>query len=106
MEADVNALVEPYRGADVDGMQDLKTYRRTMVNGEEVHYGTDWIFCDREYSNAFIQRRIDRLNEKFGWDVQTRLNQYGQITYDEFRTDSNQWFSSVMHQACTRCRIA
>ncbi len=54
--AQVEPLVEPYRGADFDGMRDLKTYRDAVamdddVQFERVHHGAD--FISRKLSDEF-----------------------------------------------------
>ena len=48
----VEQVTDAFEGAHFDGMQDLKTYRKVIVNGKRVHYGADYIFVNREYSPA------------------------------------------------------
>lgn len=56
----VDAVTNLYRGADFDGMQDLKTYRSALavVDGEpvEVRYGADFIFSSRSRSAGELDR--------------------------------------------------
>lgn len=57
----VEGIANNYQGADFDGMQDLKTYRTAMVDGQPVRYGADYIFCNRELSQEFrvsVARRV------------------------------------------------
>lgn len=53
----VDAAIEGFRGADFDGMIDLKTYRKALVampSGEvrEVRYGADFIHVQRDFEAA------------------------------------------------------
>ena len=48
----VKAVAGKFHGADFDGMQDLKTYNHTG-------YGNDFIFFERDYSDARMQEAID-----------------------------------------------
>lgn len=56
----VEAVTNRYRGADFDGMQDLKTYRSdtllALPDGtvEAVHFGADYIFGERKLSDAYL----------------------------------------------------
>ena len=52
---DVDEIVQPYRGADFDGMTDCKNYRVELTPDEtlglrEVHYGADFVFTTRRVS--------------------------------------------------------
>lgn len=60
---EVEAIAKQYEGADFDGMQDLKTYKHTVVNGQRVHYGADYIFSHRTETpaDAAIRAEIERL---------------------------------------------
>lgn len=50
----VDAVVQQYRGADFDGMQDLKLSRKSVLNGEEVYFGSDYIHTYRHYSSEML----------------------------------------------------
>lgn len=56
----VEAVTNRYRGADFDGMQDLKTYREdTLIalsdgSVEAVHFGADFIFGERDLSEGYL----------------------------------------------------
>lgn len=50
--ASVKAVASFYEGASFDGMIDLKSYTyHTNEGGETVHYGADYVFTDRDYSD-------------------------------------------------------
>ena len=63
--AQVESIVQRFSGAVFDGMIDLKSYTRAMIDGHEVNFGADFIFCNRDYSDIAIQKAIDRLYRKF-----------------------------------------
>lgn len=49
---DVQSIACAFSGADFDGMQDLKTYRDSTLNGEPVSFGADFIFVNQDVSDA------------------------------------------------------
>lgn len=50
----VEAAVSYYKGATFDGMIDLKEYVSREEDGQRVHYGSDYIFCDRDASSEAL----------------------------------------------------
>ena len=44
----VKQAVSRFEGATFDGMTDLKSYHDSWLDGERVHFGADFIFCQRE----------------------------------------------------------
>lgn len=64
-EHDVEAVAKQFEGASFDGMIDLKSYHTSELNGERVHFGADYIFCNRHYTREFLQRRAERVAEKY-----------------------------------------
>lgn len=95
---DVQSVAEQYSGAGFDGMIDLKYYvshwlmpdgsvivRKnpgTMGNGgidepetnpcpeggREVHFGADFIFCERDYSIQVLQHIADKVCAEYGFE--------------------------------------
>lgn len=75
---DVDAVVSKFQGASFDGMIDLKSYHDSDYNGEKVHFGADYIFTDRRFSQGFLQRRAEVVAEKYGVElVQVTVNTFG-----------------------------
>lgn len=60
-EKRVERVCGKYHGADFDGMIDLKSY-----NGSA--YANDFIFFERDYSLALVQRAVKRTIKKWGID--------------------------------------
>jgi hypothetical protein len=64
-EKAVKALADEFAGADFDAMQDLKTYRAPELVPDaewgvrEVHYGADFVFCDRHTSDELAAKLLD-----------------------------------------------
>jgi hypothetical protein len=54
----VEAVAGVFKGAYFDGMIDYKGYCYNMLAGERVHFGADFIFCNRHHSDAAIERAI------------------------------------------------
>ena len=76
---DVEKIANRYAGATFDGMIDLKEYHSSLVyfDGEsvprEVRYGSDFVFCDRDLSDEYVQalsyeaqRMLDNNQETSG----------------------------------------
>lgn len=68
-EADIKSLVGRFEGSSFDGMEDLKSYHTSELNGEQVHFGADSIGCNRRYSVAFLQRRAEGVAKDWGKPV-------------------------------------
>jgi hypothetical protein len=75
---DVEAVTDRFAGATFDGMIDLKSYHTSELNGEQVHFGADYVFTDRRFSADFLRRRAARVAEKYGVEqVEVKVNQHG-----------------------------
>lgn len=66
---EVDFVVSKYQGASFDGMIDLKSYHTSDLNGEQVHFGADYIFTSRGFSVAFMQRRAAKIAAKYGAEL-------------------------------------
>lgn len=54
----VDAVAQVFCGGYFDGMIDYKGSITSMLDGELVSFGADFIFTDRRYSDAMIERAI------------------------------------------------
>jgi len=45
----VREITDRFEGAEFDGSQDLKSYKKVIVNGERIQYEIDFIFVEREW---------------------------------------------------------
>lgn len=83
----VERIVNRYEGADFDGMQDLKTYKRTLLVGEdgprEFQFGADFIFCSRDLS------RFDELRAEADRIIRARceVDRFDRVAGDFFVCD-------------------
>ncbi len=73
--AQVEPLLQLYRGADFDGMRDLKTYRDALVVDDDgtlecVRYGADFIFSKREASREARAEVLAWLAEELGEPIE------------------------------------
>ena len=48
----VEAVAHKFEGAVFDGMTDSKDYISSMVDGEKVYFGADFVFCERNHSEV------------------------------------------------------
>jgi hypothetical protein len=74
--AEVQHVTGRFEGATFDGMIDLKSYTTGELNGEQVHSGADFIFCEREYSVDFLRRRAATVAPQWGQPIPQVLAGY------------------------------
>lgn len=81
---EVERVVNKFEGADFDGMQDLKTYHSSTLNGERVYFGADFIHTNRDYSADFLLACAEKIAEQWGCpmpEVKTNTYTYRGKTY-------------------------
>lgn len=61
----VKAVVSVFEGSYFDGMIDYKGLNYAELDGEPVRFGADFVFVNREYSDALIAQAIDNLYAKY-----------------------------------------
>ena len=82
-QSEVNAVVDQFQGADFDGMQDLKNYRGdTLLDGEMVSFGADFIFANRRYSPEFTRLVGEAYAAETGWTMPSINPKWGQFERD------------------------
>ncbi len=94
----VKEIVGFYEGASFDGMQDLKSsISHTNEAGETIHYGSDYIFCNRELSAAYIKPFADYVatsyslrTERYNSGDTVENYQYNLVSED----DGHGWLQS------------
>lgn len=64
-EKQVNGLVSVFEGSYFDGMIDYKGSRYGTLDGQDVSFGPDFIFCNRVNSDDFELRIVKRVSAKF-----------------------------------------
>ena len=69
--AAVERVARRFEGASFDGQVDLTSYHDSLLAGpdgtvEQVHYGADFIFCQRELSEGYTARLAQRLTQLTG----------------------------------------
>jgi hypothetical protein len=62
----VEAVAGKMEGSYFDGMIDYKGSISHMIDGEQVHMGADFIFCNRDYSDATIAKVLAYVCQKYG----------------------------------------
>ena len=75
-EDKVKSEISWLRGANFDGMTDLKEYRKVIIEeyGEELEIvGADFIFCSRELSAELKSELEAKLHRMYGHEFATRI---------------------------------
>lgn len=65
-EPAVSSVVKQFEGASFDGMTDSKSYHTSDLNGEKVHFGADYVFCNRKMSREFVEAIAAQFCKRFG----------------------------------------
>lgn len=61
----VEAVAGHFKAAYFDGSIDYKGSIYHMMEGQSVHFGADFIFCERQYSDAAIIAAIEAVYRRF-----------------------------------------
>lgn len=61
----VKSVVSIFNGSYFDGMQDYKGSNYAAIDGQEVRFGADFVFVDRQISDELYAAMIDALYVKF-----------------------------------------
>lgn len=61
----VEAVAKVFEGSYFDGMQDYKGSVNNMIDGITVRFGADFIFVNRDYSDALVQKGIDAVYREY-----------------------------------------
>ncbi len=64
-EMQVKGVVSVFEGSYFDGMIDYKGSRYATLDGQDVSFGPDFIFCNRVNSDDFELRMIKRISAKY-----------------------------------------
>lgn len=99
----VEAVAEEYEGADFDSMQDLKTYHSSKLNGETVHFGADFVFCERAMSASLLEEAAVKVAKMYGiktpaievdkWG-HARLERYGEQVVGHWSAGDLVWIEA------------
>jgi hypothetical protein len=55
-EPQVKAVAGTFSGAYFDGMTDFKGSTYAMIDGQQVRFGADFVFCNRRHSRALCEK--------------------------------------------------
>lgn len=67
--AQVRAITGNFEGSYFDGMTDYQGSNYSSVNGEEVRFGADFIFVNRDYSETFLTTGVQAACVYYGYEM-------------------------------------
>jgi hypothetical protein len=67
--AQVRAITGNFEGSYFDGMTDYKGLNYSSLNGEEVRFGADFIFVERNYSQEFLTTNLEAACAYYGYEM-------------------------------------
>lgn len=62
----VEAVAKNFQGSYFDGSIDYKGSTYAMIDGEQVRFGADFVFCERKTTRAFLERVKAAAVRKYG----------------------------------------
>ena len=83
----VEAISCRFEGAYFDGMIDYKGSRYHTLDGSPVHFGANFIFERREYSDALLARAIADVSQGFGGNTPITVDGYKRGDAHSWRND-------------------
>lgn len=104
----VDAIIQVFSGAYFDGMIDYKGYKYHKLDGADVSFGADFIFGNRDYSDALIAKGIKAVVEAYGGAEPISVDDYKQGGAWRWRNSGNcdlgralqLWFSGEAEISC------
>lgn len=65
----VKAVVSMFEGSYFDGMTDYKGSCYGSLDGQEVRFGADFIFVNRNFSKAFMDGAVESVCKYYGFEM-------------------------------------
>lgn len=65
----VERVTRFFSGSTFDSSIDLKSYVETEWEGEKVHFGADYVFCNRNMSREFVTAVTSQFCKRFGIEM-------------------------------------
>lgn len=85
---DVDSVVDQFKGANFNGMEDIKEHRKSTLNGERVRFGADYITTERHLTAPFLTRVAQAFVEAFSNYTMPRIEEQSTgAYYPDFRSD-------------------
>lgn len=86
----VDPILDMFKGSYFDGMIDYKGSITSTYEGEEVKFGSDYLFSRREYSDVAIEKAMERLKRKYPeeWNALKE-----EPTVEGWKTNRGAWWS-------------
>lgn len=80
----VKAVTSMFEGSYFDGMTDYKGSNYSTLDGQEVRFGADFIFINREYSAEYLTSEVAAACAYFGYPMPqiTKPESYGAYIAD------------------------
>ena len=66
---EVEAITNQFEGASFDSSIDLKSYHDSVLNGEVVRFGANFVFCSRSVSAEAMSEMAKKFTDQYGWNV-------------------------------------
>jgi len=95
----VKSVVGVFQGAYFDGMTDYKGYNYNSLDGQEVHFGADYIFVERKFSVAYLEMLVDQAAAYLGFAKPAVIDKGWGAELDRMDYDVERMFWNQMSNA-------
>lgn len=83
----VEHVVKRFEGASFDGSIDLKSYVTGEWNGEEAHFGADYVSCTRKKTRLFVETVTRCFCQRYGIPMLEIKGSVEEAWVDSYRLD-------------------
>lgn len=89
----VDTVATQFQGASFDGMIDLKSYHDSVLDGEKVHFGADYVHSNRSLSVGVLEQIGAEAERKYG--IKCRISSYGSLDALSGNYSDDRWVNEV-----------
>lgn len=95
----VESVTSVFRGSSFDSSIDLKSYVNSEWEGEEVHFGSDYVHCRRNHSRKFVEAIARQFCKRFGLKMlEIRGDEKSAwANTDPLNWSHHQWYSDLLY---------
>lgn len=68
-QQEAERITRRFEGASFDGLTDLKEHIERRVNGQAIDYGADYVFAERSFSRAHLEKAAQQVASRYGVEV-------------------------------------
>jgi hypothetical protein len=100
----VDAVADQFEGGYFDGMIDYAGCKYHKLDGEQVRFGSKYVFCQRECSAAYKERAARVIKAKYGYEIDLAKFDKGEL-YNVFPS-GGEWSNNNSAQCMMNAELS